>query len=85
MLEMTDGAAKRILTELSQGEEADDSCFRITVSEEGVTLTPDQERPGDTTFMHEEKVVLVMDCLTAELLQDYRLDYDESTSELFFA
>jgi Fe-S cluster assembly iron-binding protein IscA len=85
MLEVTDGAAKRMRTVLSQVDQADDLCFRITVTEEGVNLTPDQERPEDTAIKHDEQVVLVMDRLTADLLEDHKLDYDEATSQLFFA
>jgi Fe-S cluster assembly iron-binding protein IscA len=84
MLELTDVAAKRMQTELREGGEEENQCFRIAVTEDGVELLQDDQRPDDVAFEHEGTVVLVLDPSASEVLNDRKIDYDEAESALFF-
>ncbi len=84
MLELTDAAAERMQTELLEGSEEGNECFRIAVSDDTVELLQDEQRPDDVAFEHEGKVVLVLDPNASELLKDSKIDYDEADSSLFF-
>lgn len=84
MLELTDVAAKRMQMELLEGGENVNECFRIAVTEDGVELLQDEQRPDDVAFEHEGMVVLVLDPDASEVLKDRKIDYDEDESALFF-
>ncbi len=52
----------------------DDAVIRLALEVEGFSLGIDIVRPGDTTFDHGGKVVLVIDEQASELLADRNLD-----------
>ncbi len=68
MLTVTYTAGEHIAYMLSEHQVGDDVMLRITLRKGGVELQPDKMRPGDETFEHNGKVVLVLDQQTSQLL-----------------
>ena len=84
MLRITDKAAQRLKGALSELDVSEDACFRLGMTEEGVKIVIDQERPGDTSVEYEEEALVVMDSVTADHLHGRELDYNETTGQLVF-
>ena len=84
MLQITDRAAQRLKTTLSELELDENACFRLGVTQEGVKIVIDQERPGDTTVNYEGEVLLVMDPASADRFYGRTMDYDEEAAQLVF-
>jgi Fe-S cluster assembly iron-binding protein IscA len=55
------------------------------VTEEGVKMTVDQERDGDTTVKYADEVLLVIDAASAPLFEGHTMDFNETTRQLVFA
>ncbi len=68
MLTVTYTAGEHIAYMLSENEVPDDVVLRIKLRKGGVEMQPDKIRPGDETFDHNGKVVLVLDQQTSQLL-----------------
>ncbi len=66
---------------LVEANAPDDAAVRAVVEGRGVDLGIDIPRPGDTTFYHEGKLVLVIDKQTSELLTDMKLDVEVTGEE----
>ena len=84
MLQVTDRAAARLKSALSELVLDQGACFRLGVTEEGVKLAIDQERPGDTTVKYGDDVLLVMDGTSAGRFEGHTMDFDEVAKELVF-
>jgi hypothetical protein len=82
MFQLTDRAAGTLQSALTNGEHAEDACFRISSAEGQLKIGIDQQRPGDAAIEHEGQVVLVVDAETSETLAGRKLDLDESNSQL---
>ena len=74
MLTVSYTAGEHLDLMLAQANVPDDAVVRVVVEGRGVDLGIDIVRPGDTTFGHGGKVVLVIDEQTAEDLADMHLD-----------
>ncbi len=85
MLEISPVAAEQLQAALTEASEAEGACVRIAVTESGVQLLIDEQRDGDTALEHEDKVLVVMDSLAAQVLDDRKIDYDQATSQFVFA
>ncbi len=72
MVTITYTAAEHIAYMLS--EQQVDAVLRIMVARGDVEMEPDQIRPGDETFDHDGKVVLVLDQQTSQLLGNKTID-----------
>ena len=72
MVTITYTAAEHIAYMLS--EQQVDAVLRIMVARGDVEMEPDQIRPGDETFDHNGKVVLVLDQQTSQLLGNKTID-----------
>ena len=72
MVTITYTAAEHIAYMLS--EQQVDAVLRIMVTRGDVEMEPDQIRPGDETFDHNGKVVLVLDQQTSQLLGNKTID-----------
>ncbi len=74
MLTVSYTASEHLDLMLAEANVPDDAVVRVVVEGRGVDLGIDMVRPGDTTFDHGEKVVLVIDEDTSELLADWKFD-----------
>ena len=72
MVTITYTAAEHIAYMLS--EQQVDAVLRIMVTRGDVEMEPDQIRPGDETFDHDGKVVLVLDQQVSQLLGNKTID-----------
>ena len=74
MLNMTDAAAGYLSEVLENANAAPDTAVRLVVETNGLSSALDQPRPGDTTFDHEGRKVLVLDPQASEVLAERTLD-----------
>ncbi len=84
MLQLTGRAAKRLKKALTDLDSQEDTCFRLGVTQEGVKMVLDQERPGDTTVKYEDEVLVVMDPASAGRFEGRTMDFNETTEQLVF-
>ncbi len=74
MVTITYSATEHIAYTLSEQQVGDDVVLRIKVTKDDVEMQPDEIRPGDETFDHNGKVVLVLDQQTSQLLGNKTID-----------
>ena len=74
MVTVTYSAAEHMAYTLSEHEVRDEVVLRIKFTKGGVEMQPDKIRPGDETFDHNGKVVLVLDQQTSQLLGNKTID-----------
>ena len=74
MMTVTYTAAEHMAYTLSEHQARDDVVLRIKLTRSGVQMQPDTIRPGDEAFDHNEKVVLVLDQQTSQLLANKTID-----------
>ncbi len=74
MLTVTYTAGEHIAYMLCEHEARDDVVLRIKWMKGGIEMRPDKMRPGDETFEHNGKVVLVLDQQTSQLLGNKTID-----------
>ncbi len=74
MVTVTYSAAEHMAYTLSEHQVRDDVTLRIELTKGGVEMQPDEIRPGDETFDHNGKVVLVLDQQTSQLLGNKTID-----------
>ncbi len=74
MVTITYTAAEHIAYMLSEQQVPDHIMLRIKLRKGGVEIQPDKMRPGDETFDHNGKVVLVLDQQTSQLLGNKTID-----------
>ncbi len=80
MLTVTEDARAHMAQMLAEAEVEDDTALRFVRTERGFAPELDNAGPGDTTFDHEGRTVLVLDEQVSELLTDRTLglrDTDE--------
>jgi Fe-S cluster assembly iron-binding protein IscA len=82
MLEVTESAAGRLRTALSEVQEGQKDCFRVLLRENCLEVVADKQRSEDVAFEHQDQVLLVMDQVTADRLSGHKLDYDGTVSRL---
>ncbi len=70
---LSNTAGEHLASLLAEANAPDDSAIRFVVEGDGYNLVIGTVRPGDTTFDHDEKVVLVIDEQVADLLADMML------------
>lgn len=80
MLTMTDAARKYLFTVLERSNAPDGTAIRFDVEGDTLTSRVDVARPGDATFDHDGRNVLVMDQRVSQLLEGTTLDL-QPTSE----
>ena len=74
MVTLTYTAGERMAYMLSERQDRDDVVMRIKLTKGDVEMQPDKMRPGDETFDHNGKVVLVLDQQTSQLLGNKTID-----------
>jgi hypothetical protein len=74
MFMMTETAGEYLTTVLDNANASEETAIRFVL--EGNTLTPklDNARPGDATFDHVGRQVLVLDAQVSQVLADSTLD-----------
>jgi Fe-S cluster assembly iron-binding protein IscA len=74
MFTITDAAGAHLTTMLENANASEETAIRFVL--EGSTLTPklDSARPGDTTFDHEDRTVLVLEAQVSDTLGNATLD-----------
>jgi len=80
MFIVTEAAGGYLTAVLDNAHTSDETAIRFVL--EGNTLTPqlDNTRPGDETFDHEGRMVLILDAQVSQVLDDNTLDI-EATEE----
>jgi Fe-S cluster assembly iron-binding protein IscA len=78
MLTVTEKAASHLKQMLEEAEAPEDKCVRVSVSAEGqnLALTLGSREPGDRTYEHEGRTVLVVDEELAQRLDERKVDVD---------
>ena len=74
MLNVTKPALNRLSCRLVHNEAAKDVALRMTRRAGGWKLGPDRQRPGDVTFAHAGRNVLLLDATAADAMADLTLD-----------
>jgi hypothetical protein len=74
MFTMTETAGEYLTTVLDDANAAEETAIRLVL--DGNTLTPklDNAHPGDATFDHEGRMVLVLDARVTQVLAESMLD-----------
>jgi Fe-S cluster assembly iron-binding protein IscA len=74
MFTMTEAAGEYLTTLLDNANAEEEAAIRFVL--EGSTLTPtlDHAHPGDATFDHEGRMVLMLDAQVSQILTDSTLD-----------
>ncbi|MGH8064933.1 MAG: hypothetical protein ACRERE_06755 [Candidatus Entotheonellia bacterium] len=78
---MTETAGEYLTAVLDDANAAEETAIRLVL--DGNTLTPklDNARPGDATFDHEGRMVLVLDAQVTQVLAESMLDVRATTEE----
>ena len=72
-------SACAFISELLTAEEApDESAVRILIAENELTIKLDEEKPGDETYLHEGKTVLLVDAKMSQVLDGKTLDVEDT-------
>lgn len=74
MFTVTEPALDRLSHRLARKNAADDIALRFTRREGGWKLGTDQARPGDVTFAHDGRNVLLLDEAVSQGMTDLTLD-----------
>jgi Fe-S cluster assembly iron-binding protein IscA len=82
MLQLTDKAAVRLQTALSELDVDEGACYRLALTEEGMKIVIDQEREGDTAVKYGDDVLIVIDATSVGRLEGRTMDFDESARQL---
>ena len=74
MFTMTETAGEYLTTVLDDANAEEETAIRLVL--DGNTLTPklDNARPGDATFDHEGRMVLMLDAQLTQVLAESMLD-----------
>jgi Fe-S cluster assembly iron-binding protein IscA len=78
MLTMTETAGAHLVDLLGEAEVPEDVAIRFVIESEELTLRLDKERPGDESFSHEGKTVLLVDEEMSTMLSEKTLDIEPS-------
>ncbi len=84
MLQLTDKAAVRLKSALTELHPDEGACFRLGVTQEGVKLVVDQERTGDTVVKYGDEALIVIDATSAGLFEGRTMDFNEADKQLIF-
>jgi hypothetical protein len=76
MLAVTEAARARLAQILTQQGLPEDVAIRLVDEGDGIGMRPDSESPGDTTFKHGDRPVLLLDEQVSGLLADDMLDVE---------
>lgn len=78
MLTITEAATQHLATLLERAETPADLALRVIHDGHTLGLRPDNPRPGDTTFAHQSRTVLILDEEMSALLAERTLDVQQT-------
>ena len=78
MLTMTETAGAHLVDLLGEAEVPEDVAIRFVIESEELTLRLDKEKPGDESFSHAGKTVLLVDEEMSSMLAEKTLDVEPS-------
>lgn len=78
MLTLTDAAGGYLTKVLDEAQVPGDTAVRLVAAPEGLTAALDNEKPGDATFAHEGRTVLLLDQLASQVLDERTLDVQKT-------
>ncbi len=81
MVTLTYTAGERMAYMISEHQDRDDVVVRIKLTKGGVQMQPDKIRPGDETFDHNGRVVLVLVQQISQLLGNKTIDLTTDDGE----
>ena len=76
MFTVTEAASARLAEILEKKDLSEEVAVRFIHEGGVIRLRSDKEQPGDTTFQHEGRTVLLLDAQVSELLADETLDIE---------
>jgi len=76
MLTITDAAGARLAEILQERNAPDEVAVRLVYDGQNLAMQADSSRPGDETFEHEGRTVLLLDDQLSGLLAEQTLDAD---------
>ena len=74
MLTITDAAGAYLTTLLDHANASEETAIRFVLEGSALTPTMDSARPGDATFAHAERTILVLDAEVSDALGEAILD-----------
>jgi hypothetical protein len=74
MFTITDAAGEHLSVLLDNANASQDMAIRFVLEDNTLTPKMDNTRPGDTTFEHEDRTVLVLDADVSDTLSEATLD-----------
>jgi Fe-S cluster assembly iron-binding protein IscA len=80
MLTLTTAASEYLNGILTNEQTPDDAAVRIVAEQQGLAMKLDTPRPGDATFDHEGRTVLLLDESVKQLLGDSTLDVEATAT-----
>lgn len=78
MLNASDAACAFLGQLLTESDAPDDAAVRFVIDGNSLSLQLDDEKPGDSTFNHDGRTVLVVDEDISKILDGKTLDLEES-------
>lgn len=78
MLNASDAACAFISELLTASEAPDESAVRFVIEENELSMKLDEEKPGDKIFLHEGKIVLLVDEEMSQVLDGKTLDVENT-------
>jgi hypothetical protein len=80
MFTVTEAALDRLSKKLARMSPANGMPLRLTLRARGWRLRPDGAHPGDTTFTHEGRKVLLLDAAVTQVMTNMTLDVRSTDS-----
>jgi Fe-S cluster assembly iron-binding protein IscA len=74
MLNLTEAAGGYLSKVLEEAKASPDTAVRLAVDGDGLESKLDTVRPGDTTYNHEGRKVLLLDTRASRVLADRTMD-----------
>lgn len=78
MFNITDAAGTKLATILEEQSCPEEMAIRLVQDNQGLALSIDTQKPGDQTYDHDGRTILLIDESTQELLGGTTLDVEES-------
>ena len=79
MLTVTEATGGYLSKVLEEAKASPETAVRLAVEGNGLTAALDTERPGDTTFDHNGRTVLLLDEQASQVLSERTLDVQTTT------
>ena len=78
MLTLTDAAGGYLCEVLDKSNAPNEAAVRLSVGQNGLSAAIDAQRPGDATYDHEGRKVLLLDERASKALSERTLDLQQT-------